>query len=128
MKPDYRSIRIDETQYWSSDFLSMIGPDARIVVTYVFDSNSTTNCCELTPSYELHRAGIVYTTTRELTDDDRERIDEEICKADLDTDSDSYMHCSVVDRHKPERIRQFIDCDGDVTFADVVEYYQGNPW
>jgi len=107
----------------------MIGLDARIVSTFVFDHNSATHCCELTPSYELHLAGTEYKTSRELSDAEREELDDKIMTAEMDCEDVEYHHCSSIDDKKRSKpVRQFENCDDDVTIDDVIEYYKGNPW
>jgi hypothetical protein len=128
-KPDYRWIKIDETRHWRKPFLRKIGPDATITSMYVFDHNSTTNCCELTPSYALYRAGTSFNTSRDLSLEEAEEIDEEIRKAQADEDEVTYVHCSSIDGSKRSQpITQFVDCPDETTIEEVVEYYQANPW
>jgi hypothetical protein len=127
---DYHWIKFTETRQWNKDFLESIGTDAVILSTYVFDHNSITNCCELTPSYELHLAGAEFKTSREMTDAEREEIEEKIRAAQANENEVKYIHCKSIDEgHQCSRpIRQFEDCDDDVTIEDVIEYYQANPW
>ena len=137
IKHDYHWIKIDETKHWNKDFLASIGPDAKIISTYVFDHNSATHCCELT-SYELHLAGTDFETSSEVSDDEREEIEEKIRQgiADCGSDDIQYHHCNSIDeriekgvkiRGRSHPISQFIGCD-DVTIDEVREYYLGNPW
>ena len=130
-KPDYHWIKFDETKHWNKEFLTWVGPDTKIIATYVFDHNRAVNCSELTPSYELHWVGTVAKTSRELTDGEREEIEEKVTCSELDRDGISYHHCRGIDNSKtnPSRpIRQFVDCDEDTKIEEVIEYYQGNPW
>lgn len=131
IKPDYHWIRFDETKHWNTSFLAEIGPDARIFATYVFDHNSATNCCEITSSYELHHAGTHFETSRELTEAEREKIEEKISAANIDSDGVSYYHCRSIDNNEnnpSHPVRQFVGCDSDVKLEEVIEYYQENPW
>ena len=96
-KPDYHWIKIDETRHWRKAFLRKIGADATITSVYVFDHNSTTNCCELTPSYALYRAGTSFNTKRDLSLAEAEEIEEEIRTAQVDEDEVTYVHCSSID-------------------------------
>lgn len=128
-KPDYHWIKIDETKHWIKTFLRKIGPDATITSIYVFDHNSTTNCCELTPSYALYRAGTSFNTKRDLSLTEAEEIEEEIRVAQVDEDEVTYMHCSDIDSNKRSQpVSQFVDCDSDTKIEEVQEYYQANPW
>jgi len=139
VKPDYHLIKIDETEHWNKEFLASIGPDAKIISTYVFDHNSVTNCCEITPSYALHLAATNFVTSSDLSSAEVEEIEEKIRQgiADAGSDDVQYHHCSTIDertnkgvkipaRSKP--IRQFVGCDNDVTIDEVREYYLANPW
>lgn len=137
IKPDYHWIRFDNTKHWNAMFLVEIGPDAKIISTYVFNHNSATHCCELTPSYELHLAGTEFKTSREMSDAERDEIDEKINGAIGESDLIEYHHCSTIDGYrekgvdipgKSKPIRQFVGCDNDVTIDEVREYYLANPW
>jgi len=129
IKKDYHWVKIDQTKNWNAKFLDEIGPDARIISTFVFDHNSATHCCEITPSYELHLAGTEFQTSRELSDAEREEIEDKISAAEADCEDVEYHHCSSIDDKKRSKpVRQFENCDDDVTIDDVIEYYKGNPW
>jgi hypothetical protein len=129
-KPDYCWIKFSETKNWRKDFLASIGSDAKIFSTYIFDRNSTTNCCEFIPSYALYLAGTSFKTSREMTEDEWDDFDQKI-RAPQDDDV-QYYHCHFINdpnrRNKAQPIRQFVDCDNDTTVQDVLEYYAGNPW
>ncbi len=143
-KPSYHWIKFDETKHWSKSFLAMIGPDAQIISTYIFDKNTITNACELKPSYELHRASTQFTTSRILTEQKSENIEDILRQAIVDAgDSDiEYWYCDFIDGRKNVNefrkdisligtacpVSNFIGCDSDVTIDDVVEYYNENPW
>jgi hypothetical protein len=129
IKKDYHWVKIDQTKQWNKQFLAMIGSDAKVIVTFVFDHNSFTNCCELTPSYELHLAGTEFTTSRELSEAEREELEDRIRVGESECDDVEYHHCSSIDDKKRSKpIRQFENCEDDVTIEDVIEYYKGNPW
>jgi hypothetical protein len=137
IKKDYHWIKIDQTKHWNKKFLATIGPDARIIATFVFDHNSATHCCEITPSYKLHLAGTEFKTSRELSDAEREDIEDKISAAEADCEDIEYHHCSTIDERtekgvkipgKSKPIRQFENCDDDVKIEEVIEYYKGNPW
>lgn len=126
-KPEYHWVKYNETSAWSGGFLESIGPDARIVTTYVFDHNSSTNLCEITPSYKLHRVGTEFSTSVDLSDEKREEIEEKIRAAEsVDSHEVIYIHCNEVTKSEP--IRQFVDCDAETKIEEVIEYYQANPW
>ena len=138
IKPDYHWIKLDETKHWNNMFLIEIGPNAKITSTYIFDKNSVTYCCELTPSYELHRVATDFSTSREMTEYEREIIDAKIFQAiEGNNDDVAYHHCSTIDEHtekgvkvpcKSHQIGKFVGCDNDVTIEEIREYYLGNPW
>lgn len=136
MKKDYHWIKIDKTKDWNNKFLATIGPDAKIISTYVFDHNAPTPSCdvllsgiEFSPSYKFHLAGTEFKTSRELSDEEREEIEDKIQVGESECDDIEYHYCRSIDektRSKP--IRQFENCDDDVTIDNVIEYYKGNPW
>jgi hypothetical protein len=129
IKKDYHWIKINQTQFWNKEFLAMIGPNTQIISTFVFDHNSVTHCCELTPSYEFHLAGTEYKTSRELSDVEREEIDDKIIMAEMGCEDVEYHHCSSIDNKKRSKpFCQFINCDDDVTIDNVIEYYKRNPY
>jgi hypothetical protein len=124
IKPDYRYVRIDETRYWNEEFLADIGPDAKIVATYIFNANEVTYCCEITPSYWLEYVGTEFSADRDITDEEYEKFDDIIRENEMETDG-HYRHCSGVDG---KIISRFEGCDEDVTIDDVREEYCANPW
>ena len=128
--PNYHWIKVEETKHWKREFLASIGPDAKMFSIYIFDRNSSTNCCELTPSYALYRAGTFFTTSRNLTEEEREALENTMQQAIEDAgDGVEYWHCSFIDKKcNSHPVTKFIGCDEDVTIDDVIEYYQGNPW
>jgi hypothetical protein len=113
----FKYIQIDETEYWNEDFVKTWGEGAKIVATYIYDSECRTFCCELTPSYEMRYAGFeLFSQHLEL--EDFEKIEEQIRENDVDS-SDHYRHChSVKGRDVP--------CDAE-SIEDVIEYFHGNP-
>jgi len=137
IKHDYHWVRFDRTKYWTDKFLAEIGPDAKIIQTFVFDHNSVTHFCEFTPSYVLHLAGTDYTTSRELSDAERDDIDEKIRESTMFDECEENHHCHTIDGRremgveipgKSHPVTQFVGCDDDVTIDDVIEHYQANPW
>jgi hypothetical protein len=95
VKPDFRYIAIDETRHWMDEnLIKKCG--GKIFGIYVFDANSRTYCCELTPSYELN-----FLRSEPLTlpedDEERERVCEMVSDADRDTEPVAYYHCRTID-------------------------------
>jgi len=83
-------IAIDETRYWDDDTQKIAGT---IYTVYLYNPNSVTHCCELTPSYCMYEVGVFPINTPE--DDDE-------CESFLDLMTENsnfdaiYMHCSDV--------------------------------
>ena len=128
-KHDYHWIKLDKTKDWKKEFLDSIGPDARIISTYVFDHNSAVHFCDIRPSYVLERAGTEFKTSREMSDAERDDIEEKIRAEEAVETGDEAHYCSAIDDNKRSKpISGFVDCDDDVTIEDVIEYYQGNSW
>lgn len=114
----FKYIKVDETKYWKPEFVATWGEGGKIIVTYIYDSETHTHCCELTPSYEMRYAGFDLDLPN-LSDEDREKIDEEVI-GNMRYDSDHYRHCHRVSGK---------DCSIDFeSIEEALEHFQGNPW
>jgi hypothetical protein len=127
VRKNYHLVKLDQTEHWNKRFLSEIGPDAKIISAYVFDRNAVTYCCEATASYELHLAGTEFITSREMSDQEKEEIEERVRCGSEEGEDIEYHHCGEIDNIS-QPIGKFKDCDDDTTIDDVIEYYAGNPW
>jgi hypothetical protein len=116
---DFRYIKKDETKYWETSLRQKFSI-SKITAVYVFDAEEHTYCCELTPSHYLVFCGYEYDSTRELTDDEKEELDNLFTENGGD-DNNYYQHSSgLKDCPKVSQPCETID--------EVVEYYQANPW
>ena len=112
----FKYIKVDETKYWKPEFVATWGKDGKIIVTYIYDSETRTHCCELTPSFEMRYAGFELDVPN-ISDEDREKIDEEIMSYGGE---DYYHHCYKVNGK---------DCSVEFeSIEDALEHFQGNPW
>lgn len=132
--PDWRAVRIDETQYCDAEWLEKFGIKTLYSV-YLVDFASVTRCCEITPSYALNFIGNV-PDEGSVPDDEEERdaLFYELRDVDSGADPVTYMHCRVLDRMLDDENQSKIDIDIDDWeddeergFEDVREYYVGNP-
>jgi len=107
--------------------------------TWLYDKNSHTNCCELTPSYYL----IHVSTSIEfndaganLSDDEKERI---YSRYENEQTDDKYVHCHDIDaqeeklKEKPFRYHvygdpgvSFEDCPKDEQMDSIREHFRAN--
>ena len=124
VKPDFRYVKIDETQHWNESFIRGLGKGTKLIATYVYDASEHTYCCELTPSHFLRYVGTEIEPGRELTQDEWEQYDEKVREAEWDCDNDHYRHCRSIQNSRPvpERARGYENLD------DVIEEYAANPW
>jgi hypothetical protein len=100
IQPDFRAMRIDETDYWNDEIKAQL-KGGQIWAVYVFDKNQVTHCCEITPSYAMHF--IEYygeMGNGELTSDE---LDEEIRSAGID-EPVTYIHCSGIDKLADDKL------------------------
>ena len=111
----------------------------RTWATYIYDQGVHVNCCELTPSYELHLVnyGYYYAEGFVPTDEEVEAINAAMNEA-MDDASDMviYIHCRNLD-NLPEvldnglRVKYHHGSVDEDNEADAVEklreYYCGNP-
>jgi hypothetical protein len=124
MKPVFKSVRIDETMCWNTDFVAGLGPGAKVIGTYVYDETERTYCCEIMPSYWLEYMGTHVEPGRELTEEEWDKVHEFIMEGEAEHgDAGHYRHCSSMKSFKPEIVPG--SCD---TMDEVREYWNGNPW
>jgi hypothetical protein len=111
----YRVVAIDQTEYWSDEVKNMAG---KIFTRYIYDDESATYCCEITPSRELNFLDFVADTYIE-DEEARERLYDILMEAANDASPVDYYHVSYIDK-KPYAV---ITADD---FEDAVEYARGN--
>lgn len=130
VKPDWQSIYLDETRYWN-----LADADKplieKMIGVYVYDRNSVTYCCEVTPSYAMIHLYNSAWVGVDCTDEDRKRIHSDYVDAAMGSDDDvRYMHARDVDRIPDSQRKSYgelSDADADDRGeAEVREYWQGN--
>jgi hypothetical protein len=109
VKPDWRYVKIDETKYWGDNSpAKLLGK--KLVATYAYNKNSVTYCCSLTPSYWMLYLGTEAQYDEELTEEQRELIDDNIREAESE-DQCNYYDCSCVDKMESKPLPYNIDVD-----------------
>lgn len=131
IKPDICVLKIDETEYWHDD--TLLEKTGRIFGVYVFDKTLHVHCCELTPSYELHR--VESQTEKSLEDKDYDDFVYHDRGGDV-----IYIHCYTIDgfknieKDKLPKEKAGIVCCGhseiaetsDEAIEEMIEYIQSN--
>ena len=89
---DIQIIEIDQTYAWSDKIKEQVD---KIFTVYLYDKSVTTNCAELTPSYELHPLyyNVTYKPTQERNEELEDEIDDEFSE-----EGEIYMHCHSIDK------------------------------
>lgn len=97
---DFKVVEIDETQHWSDAIKSKV---SKIFTVYLYDASVVTNCCEVTPSYEL--TPLYYSVEFPENSDEKENKEvQEAIDREFPNQSVEYMHCSFVEaqEHAPD--------------------------
>jgi hypothetical protein len=76
------AVRRDITEYVSSDWMTKHGV-AKVYDVLVYDPERRVHCCSLTASWELVPVYHTYDSARDLSDDEREEIEQEMMRWDL---------------------------------------------
>ena len=92
---DWWLIKIDERGYWLDS--KVLARTKHVYAVYAFDRNTHVHCCEITPSYELTFLGHDAEEVEDLSDEEREELDEIIISVPNE-EPVTYMHVSYVDR------------------------------
>jgi len=148
LAPKFMAIAMNETDSWNENAegyaraIALSG--GAIFATYFYDARSPVNCCEITPSYELHRVDTIGNIRShgdegyEATEEDREWLDEWF--DDANHEPSIYVHCNVIDgialeygRHqliedlatRPLEELQELDTEGAID--EMTERQSGNP-
>jgi hypothetical protein len=136
--PDVWIVKIDEREHWIAP--DILDKTARIFGVYVFDRRQVTHCCSLSGSYYLTFLGTQWEESRELTDDEREELDESIREGNCQCESSNYFDERAVDRMIAESCREgclptgkaggfHVDVTAVVTddaIAEIEEAYRGS--
>ena len=133
IKPRFVAVRINETKHWSDDIKAQV---KAIHAHYVFDENTVTHCCEITPSYWLRWVGFDIET-----EDPHAEISEELHDAVAEgfhsAENSGYYHCRTIDKIADDDKKVFMEgsdldpwSEGygyDNAFDEVVDAYHANP-
>jgi hypothetical protein len=136
--PDWYAVVFNETAYCnlqeSSPFIE------KMISVYIYNANSVTHLCEITPSYFLAHVydDVVFKDEAfaGMPEAEAEEKREEICDKLLHgpgsgVDQDTYMHVSAVDAIPADRKNHYgtprkTEADEGDGEDEVREYYQGN--
>ena len=109
VKPEWRYVKIDETHYWDEESNARkLGK--RLIATYAYNKNSQTFCCSLTPSYWLLYLGTEAQYEADLTDEQRELIENDIQESEREEQC-GYYTCSFIDNMESKPLPYNIDVD-----------------
>lgn len=120
MKADIRVITINETRLWNDEIQKACG---KIETVYMYDKTVQTNCCEITPSYDL--TPLYYITEKSISDEIYSEMESQEKES-------IYMHCAVVDELDSISSEQDFDFENSEdeeykeNFEDVREYLNCN--
>lgn len=127
----FRICLLEETGNWNEEIRERAG---RIFGVYLYNPDTRTHCCEITPSHELY---FLQSVPENLSDDEgeREQLLVDIDEGNLEAERVSYMHCHTL-KAMPKIKRgelkqgtyycaryQMREFDID----EVIEHYRGNP-
>ena len=129
---DLRAVLINETRYWRDDIAEEAG---EIWQEYIYDANTATYCCEMTPSYCLYRVNWPTASNYYDCDDDRnEALDLVLMEgAQFYGEATCYMHCRDIDEIRQNQHKKIgvFKRDPDLTYdeqiLELLEDEQGSP-
>lgn len=94
--PDVWLVKIDEREYWIDP--TVLERTSRIVGVYAFDRRRHVHCCSFEATYELHFLGSQWESSRELTEDEADELDQLIREGDAQCEAVSYWGVRDIDR------------------------------
>ena len=94
--PDLWIVKIEDRDEWLDRYI--LDRTARLFSVYVFDRRQHVHICQVTPSYEAYFLGSQYEASRELTDDEREELEEHIRVGDAQTEPVTYFDVADAER------------------------------
>jgi hypothetical protein len=122
MKPNYCWVKVNDTNRWEESFLNVIGPEATVLVTYVFDDNFTVD--GILDSRIMYFVGVEFSTRRLVSPEESAEFELQLKTGYHDK---KIVHKSyLIGKAKP--IRNFVGCSDAVKIEDVIRYYEENPW
>lgn len=94
-KCNFKVIAINETHNWDPAIVQRAG--GAIYGIYLYDALRAVNCCEITPSHELHLIG---SQPASFIEDEcaRESLHDDLMAGDAQGDDVSYFHCAAIER------------------------------
>lgn len=125
---DLRIFIDDETEFYNGI------PDGvdKIFSAHLFDANLNVHICSFQATKECYLIGFTYTTTRDLSDEEREAVDEYLMEANRYDEPVDYFDdkikgypYEVVPAPIPEEGEDQIEAERRV-MEEYVEYLQGN--
>ena len=119
--PKFRILELDETKYWNEVFVKK-NKINKLIGLYVYDPNTATHCCELTPSYELNFIHTYCEFQDDADDDIRDYALSEIQDGDYDTEPVKYMHCNAVDKIKGKELGEFDNIEDAIEDALISQW------
>jgi len=119
-RADFRLIALDETEYWNLP--EYAGKILRVECVYLYDAAEQTYCCELTPSHYLIPIESRAVCAEDVSEEDRDRIDQTIRAHD--SSEGSYMHCRTVEKLESVRVcMETLDCDSYDHLVEATREY-----
>lgn len=94
--PDMWIVKIEDRDDWLDTMI--LDRTSRAFSVYVLDRRQHFHLCQITPSYEAYFLGSQYEPSRELTDDERDELEEAIRTGDSNTEPVTYFDVSQVER------------------------------
>lgn len=138
--PKYIAVRMDETEYFKDGMdicEELRGKVKEIGAVYLYDENIRTVICDAQPRYFLHWVDVVFEPARELSEEERDEIQDLLYQAYTVGDPDSYMHTHEVDKLPKDCRRVFMEgndfepwwneYDEHEILDEVREAYSGSP-
>lgn len=122
---------LEETENWAEEITQRAG---RIFGVYLYNPDTRTHCCELTPSHEMY---FLQSVPERLPENEvqREKLLDDIDEGNIETPHVDYVHCSTI-KALP-RIKRGQITQGtyhydryqmrEFDIDEVIEHYQGNP-
>lgn len=109
MKKKYQLIGIEETRFWSEEIQTKA---KKVFGIFAFDPESTTNCCELTPSYCMMRLGVH--TLADFQDFSDEELDSFLRNLD-----EGNAEANEIEYHQVPSMKKILDQNGFQVLAEI---------
>jgi hypothetical protein len=130
LKVEVTLVRYDETKAYNLDrFPAETAPKKvkSIHEVYLFDRNSQTYCCEITPSYWLEYLRSDVEWNEEPTEEERNAMEEELITINANADNSCYRHVRDVEAYvKANPTQAHIDKNEYDTMDEAIEQHDAN--